>query len=158
MSARDRRLREAARERDRQQSDDTQESASFIADRLGGGDDDSSGGGDDDGSRDVRPGRGTEPSVVDRDPSPEPEPEPEPEPDTTPTPSPEPDPEPEPDRDDDRSISERIGDLQPGEVLRAGGSGGRGEPDVEVVSRGENIRDVREARLLAATDLTRAEL
>jgi len=152
MSARDRRLREAARERDRQQSNDTQESASFIADRLGGG--------DDDGSRDVRPGRGTEPDVVERDPTPEPEPqpepEPEPEPDTTPTPSPEP--EPEPDRDDDRSISERIGDLQPGEVLRAGGSGGRGEPDVEVVSRGENIRDVREARLLAATDLTREQL
>ncbi|MDR9445972.1 MAG: hypothetical protein RI544_07565, partial [Haloquadratum sp.] len=29
---------------------------------------------------------------------------------------------------------------------------------MEVVSRGENIRDVREARLLAATDLTREQL
>ena len=67
MSYSDRRLRQAAEEADRQQSNDTQESASFVAERLGGG--------DDDGSRDVRPGRGTEPSVVEREASPEPEPD-----------------------------------------------------------------------------------
>jgi len=68
MSYSDRRLRQAAEEADRQQSNDTQESASFVAERLGGG--------DDDGSRDVRPGRGTEPSLVEREPEPEPEPSP----------------------------------------------------------------------------------
>ena len=158
MSARDRRLREAARERDREQSNDTNESAfdeglRQAAERQSE-------------SRDVRPGRGTEDRVVEREPSGgggssgggggggESRPSPDPGPDTTPTPSP----EPEADGDDDRTIAEQIGDLEPGEVLRAGGSGGSGEPDVEVVSRGENIRDVAEARLLAATDLTRAEL
>jgi len=170
MSYSDRRLRQAAEEADRQQSNDTDESAfdeglRQAAERQSG-------------SRDVRPGRGTEDRVVEREPSggggssggggggggsrPSPDPEPQPEPDTTPTPSPEPEPEPEPqpepEPDDDRSIAERIGDLEPGEVLRAGGSGGPGEPDVEVVSRGENIRDVSEARLLAATDLTREQL
>jgi len=69
-----------------------------------------------------------------------------------------PEPEPSPEPDDDRTISEQIGDLEPGEVLRAGGSGGTGEPDVEVVSAGENLRDVREAQLIARTDLTRGEL
>jgi len=156
MSARNRRLREAARERDREQSSDTDESAfdeglRQAAERQSR-------------SRDVRPGRGTEDRVVERDADPEPEPDRDtggddrPTPDRSPEPSPDPEPEPEPEPDDDRSIAERIGDLEPGEVLRAGGSGGRGEPDVEVVSRGENIRDVAEDRLLAATDLTRAEL
>src|SRR6056297_380845 len=166
MSARDRRLRDAARDRDRQQSNDTAESASFMSDRLGGSDDDDDGnnGGDDSSSRRIRPGRGTEERVVEQDDGGDgglalddltggdqgtagtvPEPE-----------APEPEPSPEP--DDDRTISEQIGDLEAGEVLRAGGSGGTGEPDVEVVSAGENLRDVREAQLIARTDLTRGEL
>ena len=78
---------------------------------------------DDSGSRDVRPGRGTEDRVVEREPSPSPEPEPDPEPDRDvrpgrgtedrvverePSPEPEPVeaeepvPEPEPDRRPDR--------------------------------------------------------
>ncbi|MDR9445667.1 MAG: hypothetical protein RI544_05895, partial [Haloquadratum sp.] len=124
MSARDRRLREAAAERDRQASDDTQESASFIADRLSGGGDSggSSGGGGGGSSR----------------PSPEPEPEPE--------------------EDDEQSIAEQIGDLEEGEVLRAGGSGGEGEPDVEVISEEESRQRVRDAQIIARTDLTREEL
>jgi len=67
-------------------------------------------------------------------------------------------PSPEPEPEDEPSVSEQISDLEPGEVLRAGGSGGTGEPDVEVVSAGENIRDVREAQLIARTDLTRDQL
>src|SRR6056297_3895028 len=166
MSARDRRLRDAARDRDRQQSNDTAEYASFISDRLGGSDDDDDGNnvGDDSSSRRIRPGRGTEERVVEQEDGGDgglalddltggdqgtagtvPEPE-----------APEPEPSPEP--DDDRTISEQIGDLEAGEVLRAGGSGGTGEPDVEVVSAGENLRDVREAQLIARTDLTRGEL
>src|SRR6056297_2436154 len=165
MSARDRRLRDAARDRDRQQSNDTAESASFISDRLGGSDDDDGdNGGNDSSSRRIRPGRGTEERVVEQDDGGDggltlddltggdqgtagtvPEPE-----------ASEPEPSPEP--DDDRTISEQIGDLEAGEVLRAGGSGGTGEPDVEVVSAGDNRRDVREAQLIARTDLTRGEL
>src|SRR6056297_2185067 len=167
MSARDRRLREAARDRDRQESNDTAESASFVSDRLGGSDDDGGDSGRGNGgssSRRIRPGRGTEERVVEQDDGGDggltlddltggdqgtagtvPEPE-----------ASEPEPSPEP--DDDRTISEQIGDLEAGEVLRAGGSGGTGEPDVEVVSAGENLRDVREAQLIARTDLTRGEL
>jgi hypothetical protein len=181
MSARDRRLREAARERDRQESDDTDES-SFdrglrqAAERQR------------DSSPRRRPGRGSETGTsqpIDDTPSPssggrsssrreldpgaaadEPTFSPaDPVQDDADTfddidtgggggggrdrPSPEPEPEDEP------SVSEQISDLEPGEVLRAGGSGGTGEPDVEVVSAGENIRDVREAQLIARTDLTR---
>jgi hypothetical protein len=165
MSARDRRLSEAARERDRQESEDTDESSfdrglreaaerqrdSSPRRRPGRGIDTGTSqpiddgpsqpsGGDDGGiTRDDLTGgdQGTAGTV----------PEPE---------APEPEPSPEP--DDDRTIAEQIGDLEPGEVLRASGSGGTGEPDVEVVSAGENLRDVREAQLIAATDLTRDQL
>jgi len=63
MSYSDRRLRQAAEEADRQQSNDTDESAfdeglRQAAERQSG-------------SRDVRPGRGTEDRVVEREPSPE---------------------------------------------------------------------------------------
>ena len=83
MSYSDRRLRQAAEEADRQQSNDTDESAfdeglRQAAERQSE-------------SRDVRPGRGTEDRVVEREPSgdgggasrPSPDPEPEPERDTT---------------------------------------------------------------------------
>jgi len=116
MSYSDRRLRQAAEEADRQQSNDTQESASFVAERLGGG--------DDDGSRDVRPGRGTEDRVVEREPSPEPDREPEPESDTT------------PDRRPDRGVSDDAGDS--GAVDRAveaaGGLADRATEAVESAS------------------------
>ena len=76
MSYSDRRLRQAAEEADRQQSNDTDESAfdeglRQAAERQSR-------------SRDVRPGRGTEERVVEREPSPEPEPSPRPDRDTTP--------------------------------------------------------------------------
>jgi hypothetical protein len=167
MSARDRRLREAARDRDRQESNDTAESASFVSDRLGGSDDDGgdSGRGGVARHRDAyAPGRGTEERVVEQDDGGDggltlddltggDQGTAGTAPDTQ-----APDPEPSPEPDDDRSISEQIGDLEQGEVLRASGSGGTGEPDVEVVSAGENLRDVREAQLIAATDLTRDQL
>src|SRR6056297_2646137 len=184
MSARDRRLREAARERDRQESDDTDESSFDRGLRQA-----AEGQGDISPRR--RPGRGSETGTsqpIDDTPSgssrggsssrreldpgaaaDEPTFSPaDPVQDDADTfddidsgggggggrdrPSPEPEPEDEP------SVSEQISDLEPGEVLRAGGSGGTGEPDVEVVSAGENIRDVREAQLIARTDLTRDQL
>ena len=61
MSARDRRLRQAAAERDRQASDDVDESA-FDRGLYEAAERQSE-------SRDVRPGRGTEDRVVDREPS-----------------------------------------------------------------------------------------
>jgi len=90
MSYSDRRLRQAAEEADRQQSNETDESAfdeglRQAAERQSE-------------SRDVRPGRGTEDRVVEREPSPEPEPEPEPDRDTT------------PDRRPDRGVSDDAGD------------------------------------------------
>src|SRR6056297_1004132 len=182
MSARDRRLREAARERDRQESDDTDESSFDRGLREA-----AEGQGDISPRR--RPGRGSEtgtsqpiddtPSGSSRggsssrrelDPGAAAD-----EPTFSPADPVQDDADsfddidsggggsggrdrPTPEPEDEPSLSEQISDLEPGEVLRAGGSGGTGEPDVEVVSAGENMRDVREAQLIARTDITREQL
>lgn len=181
MSARDRRLREAARERERQESTDIDDSA-FDARLRQAAEEQSE-------SRDVRPGRGTEDRVVEREPSggggssrPSRDPaasadeptfsESDPAaPDSSPdsfddieSSSPDPEPEPDSDRDVDREVRERaptLGELEdalePGQVLITRGPFAGG-PEVEILSRGENIRRVRESLLIARTDLTRAEL
>jgi len=123
MSARNRRLREAAAERDRQQSDDVGESASFVAEQIRDRR-------DDDRDRDTGGGGGGVSSRTRQSPEP----------------------------DDEPSLSEQIGDLEPGEQLRASGGGGEGDPEVEVITSEEAEQRVREETAIARGVITRSEL
>ena len=87
MSYRDRRLRQAAEERDSNESDSSSDRSDFDR-RLFEAAEEADSNDDDGGGRDVRPGRGTEDRVVEREPSPTPSPSPSPEPTPSPEPSP----------------------------------------------------------------------
>jgi hypothetical protein len=93
MSYRDRRLREAAQERDSNDSDTSTDEETFDR-RLFEAAEEADSDDDDGGGRDVRPGRGTEDRVVEREPSPEPTPSPSPSTDPSPEPTPSPEPSP----------------------------------------------------------------
>jgi len=157
MSARDRRLREAAAERDRQESDTDQ--SSFDRGLRQAAESRRS-----DSARNSRPSRdpaasADEPTFSESDPA---------RPDSSPDSFDDIDrsgdgggggrPSPQPDAEDEQSIAEQIGELEPGEVLTATGGGGTGEADVEVISEEESRQRVREAQIVARTDLTRSEL
>lgn len=87
MSYRDRRLRQAAEERDSNESDSSSDRNAFDR-RLFEAAEEADSNDDSGGERDVRPGRGTEDRVVEREPSPTPSPSPSPEPTPSPEPSP----------------------------------------------------------------------